>query len=172
VSQRPIESIAITPAEKGEETVAAAIVQEAASWLAATGRAMWGPEDYTPEALRPAIEAGDLYLAKVDGEAVGVMILQWEDPYYWPDVPGGESAFVHRLAVKRSAAGKGVSHALLEWAKRSAREAGRKHLRLDCDPERPRLCAFYESAGFVRHSVTTIEGYSVVRYQMVLDVSQ
>ena len=164
MSQLPTEAIAITPAEKGDEAVASAIVREAAIWLAATGREMWGPEDYT-------IEAGEVYLAKVDDEPVGVMILQWEDPYYWPDVPSGESAFVHRLAVRRSVAGKGVSHALLEWAKRSARGAGRKYLRLDCDPERPRLCAFYESAGFVRHSVTTIEGYVVVRYQMVLNVS-
>jgi len=171
VSQLPTEAIAIARAEKGDEAVASGIVQEAANWLAATGQEMWGPEDYTVEALRPAVEAGDLYLARIDGEPVGVMILQWEDPYYWPDVPSGESAFVHRLAVKRSVAGRGVSHALLEWAKHSAREAGRKYLRLDCDPERPRLCAFYESAGFVRHSVTTIEGYSVVRYQMVLDVS-
>jgi len=172
VSQGSTEAIAIAPAEKGDEGVASAIVQEAASWLAATGRAMWGPEDYTPEALRPSIEAGELYLAKVNGEPVGTMILQWEDPVYWPDVPRGESAFVHRLAVKRSAAGKGISGALLDWAKGAARQAGRKYLRLDCDPERPRLCAFYESAGFVRHSVRPIEGYLVVRYQLVLDTSQ
>jgi GNAT superfamily N-acetyltransferase len=171
VSQRPAEAIAITPAEKGEEGVASAIVQEAASWLAASGRAMWGPEDCTPEALRPAIEAGELYLARVGGEPVGTMILQWEDPLYWPDVPAGESAFVHRLAVKRSMAGKGIAHALLEWAKRTARQAGRKYLRLDCDPERQRLCAFYESVGFARHSVRPIEGYVVARYQMALDIS-
>jgi GNAT superfamily N-acetyltransferase len=171
VSQGSGEAIAITRAEESEEMVASAIVQEAASWLAATGRAMWGPEGYAPQALRPSIEAGDLYLAKVNGEPVGVMILQWEDPLFWPDVPGGESAFVHRLAVRRSVAGEGVSHALLNWAKRAAREAGRKYLRLDCDPERPRLCAFYESAGFVRHSVRPMEGYVVARYQMVLDTT-
>jgi GNAT superfamily N-acetyltransferase len=171
VSQLPAEAIAISPAQKGDEQVASAIVREAASWLAATGRAMWGPEDYTPEALTPAIEAGELYLARVGGEPVGAMILQWEDPLYWPDVPAGESAFVHRLAVRRSVAGKGIAQALLEWAERAARQAGRKYLRLDCDPDRQRLCAFYESAGFVRHSVKRVEGYVVARYQMALDTN-
>ena len=171
MSERPAETIAITRAEKGEEAIASAIVQEAASWLAATGRAMWGPEDYTPEALKPAVEAGELYVARLGGEPVGTLILQWEDQLYWPDVPAGESAFIHRLAVKRSMAGKGIAHALLEWAKRTARQAGRKYLRLDGDPERQRLCAFYESVGFVRHSVRPIVGYVVARYQMVLDTS-
>ena len=172
MSRRSAEAITITRARKSEVAAASAIAEEAARWLAATGREMWGPEDYSPEALRPSIEAGELYLAKINGEPVGMMVLQWEDPLYWPDVPAGESAFVHRLAVKRSVAGKGVSYALLDWAKRAARQAGRKYLRLDCDPERPRLCAFYESAGFARHSVRAVEGYPVVRYQLVLDISQ
>ncbi len=164
------EAIAVTRAEKVEEAVASTIVEEAANWLAARGEPMWGAEDCTPEALGPAIEAGELYLARVNGEPVGTMMLQWEDPRFWPDVPGGESAFIHRLAVRRSVAGKGVARALIDWAKTAARQAGRKYLRLDCDAKRPRLCAFYESAGFVRHSVRSMGRFLVARYEIVLNV--
>jgi len=160
--------IAISHAQRGEEAAAAAILQEAADWLVARGQPMWDAEDCSAEALARAVEAGELYLARVDGEPVGAMLLQWEDPQFWPDVPAGQSAFIHRLAVNRSVAGKGVSRALLAWAERAARRAGRRYLRLDCDPARPRLCAFYESAGFVRHSVTEVDSYPVARYQKAL----
>ncbi len=161
-------AVEIARARPGEEEAASAILQEAARWLAATGREMWDPEDFAPDTLRTAASAGELYLARLNGEPVGTMVLQWEDPVFWPEVTAGDSAFVHRLAVKRSVAGTGVSRALLAYAERAARRAGRKYLRLDTDPARPRLCAFYESAGFVRHSVTTVGRYVIARYELAL----
>jgi GNAT superfamily N-acetyltransferase len=168
VTRRSTEPIAIACAEKGEEAVASAIMEEAVNWLAARGEPMWEAEEVSAEVLRPRVEAQELYLARTKGEAVGVMILQWEDPRFWPDVPRGQSAFIHRLAVKRSVAGKGVSHALIDWAKSEASREKRKYLRLDCDAQRPRLCAFYESAGFVRHSVVRMGRHLVARYEMAL----
>lgn len=161
-------SIEITRAKQGEEATASAIVQEAARWLSETGREMWDAEDCALDTLRAAVAAGELYLVRLNGEPVGTMVLQWEDPVYWPEVTGGDSAFIHRLAVKRSVSGTGVSYALLEHAKRVAQQAGRRYLRLDTDPARPRLCAFYESAGFVRHSITTVGRCVVARYELAL----
>ena len=47
-----------------------------------------------------------------------------------------------------------------------ARQAGMKYLRLDTEAARKRLCAFYESAGFIRHSERQVGRHYVVRYEM------
>ena len=59
---------------------------------------------------------GEFLLAENDGETAGTIKFQLEDPEIWPDVPAGESAFIHRLAVRRRFAGQSVSTALLKWS--------------------------------------------------------
>ena len=152
-------------AEETEEV--SSILREAADWLAARGEALWSPGMVSPEAVRPAIARGEFYLANVGGVAVGAMILQWEDRKFWPDVPPGEAAYIHKLAVRRSVAGLGISGSMIAWAKETAAVAGRRFLRLDC-AIRPRLQAFYESQGFVAHSEREMGPFSVMRYEMIL----
>jgi GNAT superfamily N-acetyltransferase len=167
MKREPAPSIRIAQALPGQESVASAIAREAAQWLIDRGAEMWDQEETAPEVFAPRVQAGEVHLAYVDEEPVGVMVLQWEDPTYWPEVPAGESAFVHRLAVRRRAAGKGVSGALLAHARTLAIRAGRRYLRLDCDGSRLTLCGFYESVGFTRHSLRVLpNGYQMARYGM------
>jgi GNAT superfamily N-acetyltransferase len=95
----------------------------------------------------------------------GAVKFQLEDLLFWPDVPQEQSAFIHRLAVRRKFAGGHVSSALLQWAVRRARSLGRSFLRLDCEASRPRLKAVYERFGFRHHSDKQIEPYFVSRYE-------
>ncbi|MEB0060361.1 GNAT family N-acetyltransferase [Variovorax sp. LG9.2] len=78
----------------------------------------------------------------------------------------GTSAFVHKLAVRRAWAKKGVSTELLSYARTRAQELGRAHLRLDCVADRHGLRSLYESFGFDLHSVVTIRATSFARYQL------
>jgi len=96
----------------------------------------------------------------------GAMRFQLEDRLFWPDLNDAESAFVHRLAVRRACAGHGISTALLEWAVHRARSLDKQYLRLDCDAERSRLRAFYEGFGFRLHSYRQVGSYYVSRYQL------
>ena len=89
-----------------------------------------------------------------------------------PDVPQTESAFVHRLAVRRRFAGGGISSALLDWAVERARLLGRDYLRLDCEASRPRLRAFYERFGFRHHSDREVGPYYVSRYEYKVGPSE
>ena len=98
----------------------------------------------------------------------GVLKFQLEDPLFWPDLPQGEAAFVHRLAIRRQFAGAGVSTALLKWAADRAQSIGRAYLRLDCEASRPRLRAFYERCGFRHHSDRHVGPYFVSRYELPL----
>ncbi len=143
-----------------------AILREAARWVEESGRVMWRDSELVPARLAADVEAGLIYLAECGGEAAGTVKFQLDDALFWPDVPAGESAFVHRLAVRLRFAGTGVSRALLDWAVARARFLGRRWLRLDCEASRPRLRAFYEEFGFRHHSDREVGPYFVSRYEM------
>lgn len=77
------------------------------------------------------------------------MALVDHDPLLWPDIQKGESLFIHRLAVKRTGAGKGISHALINFAKEECRRRNINYLRLDCHQFREKVRKIYENEGFV-----------------------
>lgn len=150
------------------ETIAD-ILRAAEAWLRANGMPMWLPDELDLPRLRADVEAGLHFVAELENEVVGTLRFQLEDPEYWPDRPRGEAAYVHRLAVRRDQAGRGVGAALLEWAAARAGDLGFRWLRLDCDRDRPRLRAFYEREGFVHHSDRQVGRFLVARYQRPAD---
>ena len=143
----------------------AGILGEAARWLQESGRGMWRDDELVPERIAVDVQAGLFFIAECDGEAAGVVKFQLEDKLFWPDVPEGESAFVHRLAVRRRFAGGEVSTALLAWAAERAWALGRAYVRLDCEASRGKLREIYEKFGFVHHSDRQVGPYFVARYQ-------
>lgn len=132
------------------------------------GQPLWNPVQFTEEWALGAVERGELYLGCQGDEAVGTITFQYEDKTYWPDVLEGESAFFHKLAVRRSAAGSGVSKVLVNWAIEKARAEGKPYLRMDTHFERPKLRAFYESLGFECVGEKTVGEFYVALYEMRL----
>ncbi len=106
-------------------------------------------------------------LAYLGSECAGCFRFQTEDMEFWDDVPHEDSAFIHRVAVRRKFSGQGVSKFMIDRAKDEARSLGKRYLRLDC-ADRPRLRAVYEREGFVFHSIKVREPFSVARYQFEL----
>jgi GNAT superfamily N-acetyltransferase len=121
------------------------VLDEAAGWLSARDVQQW-PLRFPARLVRPGVEAGHTWLGYLDGVAAATITLTWADPLWPPD--DGLAGYVHRLAVRRTAAGLGAR--LLEWAAGAIRDEGRSVLRLDCVATNARLRAYYESAGF-RH---------------------
>lgn len=160
----------ITQALPSDAPTVASILEEAAEWLRARGDQMWWPEEVSLDRVAPDVDAGLYFLARIDGEAQGTVKFLLSDWSFWFDVPEGDSAYVHRLAVRRAFAGSGLSTAMLGWAADRARSLGRRYLRLDCDPRRVKLCRFYEAHGFRQHSVIQTAAFLVARYE--LDLSQ
>jgi GNAT superfamily N-acetyltransferase len=76
-----------------------------------------------------------------------------------------DSAFIHRLAVRRRFAGGEVSSALLLWAIARTHMLGRRYLRLDCESSRLHLRALYERIGFRFHSNRQVGSYYLARYE-------
>jgi GNAT superfamily N-acetyltransferase len=158
-------SLSIRQATQKDTEKVAAVLREAAQWLERSGMAMWRDDELLPARIAADIDSGTFFIAECDGEAAGVVKFQLEDKLFWPDIPEGESAFVHRLAVRRRFAGGRVSSALLKWAVERARSLHRPYLRLDCEASRPKLRAVYERFGFHHHSDTQVGPYFVSRYE-------
>jgi len=166
--------VAVSPAEPAQLDLVLAILDEAAGWLASRGVEQW-PARFRPEWVVEQVAAGYTWLAWVDGAAVGTVTLDWDDPL-WTDGIG--AGYVHRLAVRRGAAGLG--RALLDWAGRATRQHGHDRLRLDCVARNRRLCRYYEAAGFAARGTALVGGAPgqriaggdrtlVARFEKVLD---
>jgi len=145
------------------ETISA-ILLEAAHWLDQTGRTLWRDGELLPERITADVTAGLFFLAECDGEPAGTIKFQLEDLLHWPDLPQHDSAYIHRLAVRRRFAGGTVSSAMMRWAVERTRSLGRRHLRLDCEASRNALRAVYERFGFRHHSDKQAGPYFIARY--------
>jgi GNAT superfamily N-acetyltransferase len=157
---------AIRQAVPAETATVVAMLREAAAWVDALGVVMWEDGELESAPIAADVAAGMYFLAVEDGKTAGAVRFQLEDPLFWPDQPPHESAFVHRLVVTRAFKGRGVAQRLLQWAMDHARTAGRRWLRLDCDAERTKLRALYESCGFRLHSYRHVGPYYVSRYEI------
>ena len=156
----------IQEARSSDAPMIASVLQEAAEWLAGDGRALWSAAEIGHERVLRDLSSGLFHVAREGEEVAGVMKFELEDVYFWPEVLPGTSAFVHKLAVRRSWAKKGVSTELLSYARTRAQELGRAHLRLDCVADRQGLRNLYEDFGFDLHSVVEIGATSFARYQL------
>jgi GNAT superfamily N-acetyltransferase len=148
-----------------DAAVVADIIREAASWLEQAGMPMWKGREVEPEVIAADVGAGLFFLIESSGEAAGTVKFELYDPLFWPDASPVDAAYVHRLAVRRSHAGRGLSSAILRWAVERTRGIGRQYLRLDCEASRGPLRAMYESFGFQYHSDRQAGPYHVSRYE-------
>lgn len=141
--------ITIKQASADDIPVIEDILLDAVNWLDSTGNSLWTKEQVSWQRLSRDFTAENFYIAYLDGEAAGCMALADYDPVFWPDVQKGESLFLHKLAVKRPAGGKGVSNALIHYAKNECRKRNIKYIRLDCHQFRDKVRKLYESEGYI-----------------------
>lgn len=153
-------------ARPDEVALVSSLLGEAARWLEARGEALWQEDELAVDALSADVDQGHYYVAFAGAGAVGVLRLTADDPMFWPEMPPGEALYVHRLAVRRAAAGGETSRAMLSWAASEARRLGCGFLRLDCVASRPKLRAVYERFGFRYHSERQVGPYLVARYEL------
>ncbi|MGO9147399.1 MAG: hypothetical protein ACLQDF_13625, partial [Desulfomonilia bacterium] len=91
---REIEVVRAGPDDAG---AASSIMCEAALRLKEQGQTLWFPEELTAQRLKGSIDAGELYLVMMQGQPVGTVIFQLHDRLYWPDMPEGDAAYIHKI---------------------------------------------------------------------------
>jgi GNAT superfamily N-acetyltransferase len=80
---------------------------------------------------------------------VATLQLQWSDPFFWGQADAdADAGYVHRLAVRRDHAGRGMGVRLLDWADEQVRARGRSWLRIDVVSGNLSLRRYYEAVGF------------------------
>lgn len=160
-----MQPISVRQATLNDLSTVSSILSEAALWLKQQNMALWEKKETSLEGICQDVELGLFYIAFYEDAAVGVIKFQTEDLVFWSDIPQESSAFIHRLAVRRSLAGHGISTALMQWAIEESRDLGKQFLRLDCAAERLRLRRVYENFGFRHHSDRQVGPYFVARYE-------
>jgi len=132
------------------------LLAQAAAWTAGRGFPNW-PRRFSSRWISSTALNGELFVAEFDGALNATLTLQRRDARFWGDVPAvadGDAGYVHRLAVRRSCAGRGIGYRLLDWADIQVRTNGGSWLRLDVVTDNGPLRRYYEAAGFVhRHDV-------------------
>jgi GNAT superfamily N-acetyltransferase len=159
-----IGAIDVRQAQAADAVVIQDMLGEAARWVDALGVVMWDEGELDPGGVVREIAAGQFFIAEIDGDPAGAVRFQLEDRLFWPDLTSDDSAFIHRLVVRRRYKGLGVSTALMQWAVTQAQSMGKNYLRLDTDASRPKLRQLYERFGFEFHSFRQVGAYYVARY--------
>ena len=140
-----------------------AVLDEASAWLSGRGVVQWPPR-FKPKWVEGGLARGETWLVLVGGDLAGTVTLDWADPL-WDDV-GGTAGYVHRMTVRRWAAGIGAH--VLDWASAVVRRNGRDLLRLDCVASNARLRAYYEAGGFVHRGDAVLGTTHLSRYELAL----
>lgn len=145
--QDTLEGFAVAEAKPREVRMVLEVLNEAADWLRLKGIDQWQSRYFTQSVILEGIRKREVYLARQENKVVGTITIQWSDPLFWGDTPM-DAAYFHRLAIKREYAGKGLGHALVEWAEGTAKAAGKSYLRLNCTFENQRLRQYYEDMDY------------------------
>ncbi|MFC4059326.1 GNAT family N-acetyltransferase [Planomonospora corallina] len=127
-----------------------ALLAETAAWLNRQGVRQWPAGGFPAERIAPLVDRGDMYLLDGPAGPIATVALDGEaDPEFWTaqDAPGS-ALYVHKLAVARGHAGRGLGEALLDWAGLRVVAAGRRWLRLDCAKDNRRLQEYYRRLRF------------------------
>jgi predicted N-acetyltransferase YhbS len=151
-------------AHQEDAVTVAGLLDEATVWVNDLGFSQW-PLPFPRDQLAAAIDRGEVYVVESeDGEAVATVSMLLDDPMYWGVQPP-DALYVHKLAVRRDQAGRGIGAAIVEWANAEAAEAGREFLRLDCLGDNAGIRDYYEDLGFEHRGDLVLDGRKMSLYE-------
>lgn len=126
------------------------ILLNAVIWMHRNGLDnLWNESNIKWSQLSKNYNIGDFYISCDNNISTACMALTDYDSIYWPDIPKGASLYIHKLAVRREYAGRGISEELINFSKALAAKYHIDEIRLDCNQKREKLRELYEKNGFI-----------------------
>ncbi|NML34577.1 bifunctional GNAT family N-acetyltransferase/NUDIX hydrolase [Paraburkholderia antibiotica] len=117
----------------------------------ARGDYAWGKEGdgFSERWVRNNVSEREVYVVELDGTLVGTFSLVLDEDNHWgPQAP--IAGYVHGLSVRKGFNGRGLGRDILDWCADRMSGLSRRFVRLDCAVHNVKLCAYYESLGFIR----------------------
>lgn len=154
-------------AQETDAPVIADILTRAVQYKLKHGDSSWGDQPYTVAEILPGINHSEVYIAKLDGKAVGTLKMQWHDDIVWHR-DATAAAYIHQLAIQEGYHGRGMGKQLLNLAASQAAARGKRLLRLDCNDQNQKLCEYYEKLGFKQvgiKSIPTSDNYTAALFE-------
>lgn len=152
--------------DKMQEAIS--VMKEVALWGRQKGYRVWPDEWLTPEELLSKDALPENFcIGTIEGETACAFLLQWTDSEYWPDAPAFEAAYLHKLCVRRSFAGMGMTGLVVDALRAECRRRGVRYIRLDTALDEPTVRKIYLKAGFkIVHILDYPNGRSMALYEL------
>jgi GNAT superfamily N-acetyltransferase len=139
----------VVPAKPDDIDTVLEILDEAAAWIIKQKLPnVWEPGRFSRETFLDQILRGEVHIGLIDETPAGTITLQWSDLVFWGEQQP-DSGYVHKFGVRPSYAGQEIGLEMLKWAEATAREAGKRLLRLNCLAADRKIRNYYERAGFL-----------------------
>ncbi|MFL9863578.1 GNAT family N-acetyltransferase [Paraburkholderia fungorum] len=119
----------------------------------------WGKEGdgFSERWVLSNVSQREVYVVEQDDTPAGTFSLDFDDDSHWgPQEP--IAGYVHGLCVRNGFNGLGLGSFMLDWCANKVSGMNRRFVRLDCDVQNAKLCAYYESLGFTRVGLKS-DGY-------------
>jgi GNAT superfamily N-acetyltransferase len=151
----------IRPGDESDLATIITIIDEAIAWMVSQGNtvqwgeAPWRGQPRRVDNIRNLLSTGELWMAEMDGEPAGAMIVSDQPMAYIKPVDEPE-LYVKLLVTSRRYAGNKIGEQLLAKAKAEAIAKGVCLMRVDCYAGHTgELVKYYERNGFVRAETFT-----------------
>lgn len=100
--------------------------------------------------IKEGLEAGEFYFVETgNNKIIGMFRLMEQDQLYWGKQEVS-ARYVHSLIVTPAFKGSNTGKSIMAAIEKQVKAEGINILRLDCIASNPKLCAYYESMGFVK----------------------
>ena len=109
-------------------------------------------ELYSAERMQQSISARELYVAKLEGNIVGYVLLKMRN-YDWPGVVNRKVMVVDEICVEESIRGHGIGKAMMEDVRALAKAFRCTDLQLGVYPQNDEAVGFYQKCGFTIRSI-------------------
>ena len=156
----------IKQAEEQDILAIEEILLDAVMWMQKNKlQNQWNENNIKCDCLSKDYKINNFYINYQNDVPVGCMAITDLDTKYWSEIPQGKSLYIHKLAIKRIYAGKGVSKQLIDFAKNLSLKNGINSVRLDCNLHRNKLRMVYEKEGFTYVETRKLKNnYDIVLY--------
>ena len=143
----------LLPAKAEELSTCLSILREGRAFQQEQGFTQWTDDYPAPALIEEDIRQQAGYLFKIDGEAAGYMYLSFDGDPTYADIEGAWQAdvpyaVVHRIALSRRFAGRGLSTAVFGAVQALCEARGVRCIRIDTDKKNARMQHVLEKNGF------------------------